>query len=160
MNFIDVVVVALLIWGAVSGYIKGFLTQLISFGAVFLGIYLAFLFSDWVALLVSEHCKVSAKWSMAVASFIIFIGVFILLHLASRIISKSFEKTSVGTVNRVLGMAFGLLKSFLIVCAVLWLLSTLNGVVKVLPDHLTADSKLFDMWRIVPWAFPFVRELV
>ena len=68
MNFIDIIVLALLAWGAISGYIKGFLTQLISFGAVFLGIYLAFIFSDWIALLVSEHFKVSAKWSMAVAS--------------------------------------------------------------------------------------------
>lgn len=160
MNFIDIIVLALLAWGAISGYIKGFLTQLISFGAVFLGIYLAFIFSDWIALLVSEHFKVSAKWSMAVSSLIIFMGVFILLHLASRIISKSFEKTSVGTANRILGLAFGLLKSFLIVCAVLWLLSTLNGIVKVVPEHITADSKLFDMWRIVPWAFPFVRDLV
>lgn len=160
MNAIDIVVIALLAWGAIAGFIKGFLTQLISFGAVFLGIYLAFMFSDFIAILVAEHLKVSPQWSMAVASIIIFIGVFILLHLVSRIISKAFEKTSVGTINHILGGAFGVLKAFLLVCAVLWLVSALNGLVQFVPESLTADSKLYDMWRIVPWIFPFVKEIV
>lgn len=159
MNFIDIVIVGLLAWGAISGYIKGFLTQLISFGAVFLGIYLAFLFAEWISTTISVHFKVSPHWSMAVASFTIFVGVFIGLHILGRIISKSFEDTSVGTINRILGLAFGLLKAFILVCAILWLLSTINDVVKIIPEHLTASSKLFDMWRIVPWFFPFIKEL-
>lgn len=160
MNFIDIVVIALLAWGAISGYIKGFLTQLISFGAVFLGIYLAFLFSDLISVWVAEYFKVNPQWSMAVASFIIFVGVFILLHITGRIIGKSFEDTSVGTINRILGLAFGLLKSFLLVCAVLWLVSILNDLIRIIPEHITSDSKLFGMWRIVPWAFPFIKEVI
>jgi membrane protein required for colicin V production len=159
MNLLDIVIIALLAWGAIAGYIKGFLTQLISFGAVFLGIYLAFLFSDWIAIFVSEHFKVSARWSIVVASFIIFVGVFILLHLLSRLISQAFKDTSAGTANRIMGMAFGLFKSFLLVCAVLWLLSALNGIAKVIPEDLTASSKLFGMWKIVPWLFPYVKGI-
>jgi|APDOM4702015159_1054818.scaffolds.fasta_scaffold00499_5 membrane protein required for colicin V production len=160
MNIIDIMVLALLAWGAIAGYIKGFLTQLISFGAVFLGIYLAFLFSDWIAVFVSDNFKVSVRWSIVVASFVIFVGVFILLHLASRLISQAFKDTSVGTINRVLGLAFGLLKSFLLVCAGLWILSAFNDVAKVIPPEVVSTSKLLDMWKIVPWLFPFVSGLM
>jgi len=159
MNFIDIVIIALLAWGAISGYIKGFLTQLISFGAVFLGIFLAFHLSDWIGTFVSEHFKVGVRTSIVVASFIIFVGVFILLHLTGKIIGKAFKDTSVGTINSLLGLAFGLLKSFLLVCAALWILSALNNVVQFLPDHLTKESSLLGMWKIIPWLFPYVKGL-
>ena len=159
MNFLDIVILALLGWGAISGYIKGFLNQLVSFGAVFLGIYLAFHLSNWIGVFVSEHFKVGVRASVFVASFIIFVGVFILLHLSSRIIGQAFKDTSVGTANKVLGLAFGLLKSFVLVCAGLWLLSVLNGVVRILPEHLTKGSLLFSMWKVVPWLFPYVKGL-
>lgn len=160
MNFLDFIILALLAWGAISGYIKGFLNQLISFGAVFLGIYLAFHLSDWIGEAVSSFFSVGARTSVFVASFIIFVGVFIGLHMLSRIIGKAFKDTSAGTANNILGLAFGLLRSFVLVCAGLWLLSVINGVITILPEHMTNGSALFGMWKIVPWFFPHVKGLL
>ncbi len=116
LNWLDVVLIVILLITFILGLIKGFIRQVIGILAVIGGIILASRYYGWVSWKFMKFIS-SDFWRNCLAFLIIFIGVILVGWLISFILSK-LMKGSLSLANHVLGGIFGLFKGVLI-CAVL-----------------------------------------
>ncbi|MEP1034317.1 CvpA family protein [Ekhidna sp.] len=164
MGTFDIVLLVVLGFGAVKGYMHGFIIELFSFIAFFVGLLLALeltipvttnLFGD------SNYFEI-----IAVAVFII---LFILLSLAIKMGAKAFKKaidmTIFGTLDNAAGAVAGLLKWAFILSIVFWVFESVGfDLVETYAD----DTLLFPyivgigptVFEWVGYVIPFVQDLI
>lgn len=122
MNYLDVIIGILVIFAAIHGYKKGLVHQLASLGAVILGIFIAVKFSKWIAPFILAHFTSSANAAKIAAFVVIFIVVVILVHILGKFIEKAVEEIELAPLNRIAGLAFGVIKMVFILSAIMVLL--------------------------------------
>ncbi len=107
MNWLDIVIVIALVFSAISGFANGLIKSVLSFIGLIVGVVLAGRF--YVAL--SEHLSFISSESAAriVAFIIIFLVVMIIATIVGVILTKVVSTMLLGWLNRLLGLAFGVL---------------------------------------------------
>ncbi len=81
MNYLDIVLVVLLILSAVNGFVKGFVEELAGLVALILGIWVAIHFSDTVADFMVNRFNWNFEHLSMVAFLITFLIVVILVSI-------------------------------------------------------------------------------
>ena len=122
MNYLDLILVGLILYGAVKGFFKGFIIESASLLALLLGVVCALLFSASLGNLLTTYFKDSPIPPAGVIFFGVFIAVIIGVNLLARLITKLLKMAALGFVNRVFGAVFGGLKFALALSAVLLLI--------------------------------------
>jgi membrane protein required for colicin V production len=110
MTTIDIVLLAIILFEAIKGFRKGFIHQLFSLAAWFLGVFLAIKLGKVLLPLIYPspiHAQVIAK---IVAFLGIFIIVVILVIIAGKLLSSFFEDTELNWLMKFSGAIFGALK--------------------------------------------------
>ena len=164
MSIVDWVLVAILAFGAIKGYMHGFVVEVFSFFGFFVGLIIALqltipvtvrFFSD------SEYFDIVA--------ILVFIVLFVLLGLAikmgARFIKNVLDMTIFGMVDNLIGAVTGIVKWAFLISAVLWVL---NSVGVTFEKGLASDSiilpYLLDFSPVVfGWIagfIPFVQDLI
>ena len=94
MTAVDYIILAILVIGAVTGAMKGFLNQLGAIAGFILGILVARLFGgDVAAYLVPSGCEYESLYHMLVY-VLLFIIVFLSVRLIAGMFSKAMMKSS------------------------------------------------------------------
>ena len=146
MSKVDIVLIIILIIGAYSGYKEGFLMELISLGAIILGVFLGFKLMGIVMILLEEKFNAD-KATLPYLSFgVIFILVVFLVRLLGKSVKNSMDKTFLGTMDQVMGSALGGFKTLFMMSILLWIVDSLRVT---LPEAWTDDS----------WLYPFTARL-
>ncbi|NQU87943.1 MAG: CvpA family protein [Mariniphaga sp.] len=161
MNYIDIVLVILLLLAAISGFKKGLIVELASLAALILGIWGAFEFSDITAEFLVENFN--WNWDhLNVVSFVItFVVIVILVHIIGSVINKMIEVAMLGFLNRLAGIVFGVVKSALILSVILVVFDRIDRDVNILSKEKKADSRLYQPIRdFAPTIFPFIEDWV
>lgn len=125
LNTTEIVALALLLYGAIMGLKNGLLKELASMTGFFIGLYLAWKYSDQIG-------------GGGVISFLaIWIVTPIALGLAASFVTKLLDWTLIGgLMNRVLGCILGITKwAVLIVCVTI-----MTGQVEYLDKYVDRDS--------------------
>ncbi len=122
INPIDLILGLLLGFGFIQGFRKGFLVEVASLAALLLGLWGAFLFSDWVQSLMSSYFTINPILSNAMAYFIVFVGIVVAISWVAKAITKVINMVSLGLLNRFLGSILGGVKIgvFLALCYLLF----------------------------------------
>ncbi len=159
-NIADIVIVALLIPAVIGGMRKGFIRQGVALVALVTGIWAGWHFSS----LLSEWFKVIFKTENPVIDIIafavIFIGVLLLLNLAGHLVSGIVKLALLGWLDKILGVAFALLKYGFILSIIAHILNSLDKLYNFLPQEMLAGSKLYSfISSIAPTLFPYLKEL-
>lgn len=116
MNWLDIVLLFVVLACLVFGIVKGLLRQVIGIIAVLAGLVLAVLYYKGAGNIID-----SVIHNEMFACFLGFILIFVLVLIAGALIghfSTNMMKGSIATINRVLGGFFGVLKGVLI-CGIL-----------------------------------------
>ena len=160
MNYLDIIIIIILVASCVSGYKKGFVSQLTGLAALILGIYLAIKLSKITAPWLVEHFS----WSQTTSHIVSFVVILILVSIAIGIIGKAIERTcedaDLGHFNKFLGLFFSLAKSivFLSIIAV-----ALNfwGKDHSFPSNEAKHKSLLYMpvASVVPAIFPYFESV-
>ncbi len=119
LNGLDVLVLAIILYSVVQGFIKGMTRQIISIGALVVGLLLAaWYYARGAALLVPYF----RQWEIAafVSFILIFIGVKLVGVGVGYLVGKVLSAAELRWFDRVLGAFFGFAKGFLL-SAVLFL---------------------------------------
>ena len=110
MNVFDIIVTLTLGFGFFKGFKKGFVVEVASLGALFLGILGAVKFSSFVG----EKIKGFFDWNPLAIKTISYLLVFILIVYGVSVLAKGLTKilsqASLGLFNKFLGSVFGVLK--------------------------------------------------
>lgn len=157
MSKIDIVLVIILIIGAISGYKKGFLSELFTLLGIILGVLAGFKLMGAAMLMLDERYDINEKILPYVAFAVVFVIVVVGMMLLGKFFKSSLEKTVLGGVDKLAGSLLGVLKTGFMLSVLLWLTSSLAVYI---PEHLTEDSWLYPtITRFAPTVTSWVGEV-
>ncbi|PIB39247.1 CvpA family protein [Maribacter sp. 4G9] len=144
MNFLDIVLGLLLLWGLWKGLSNGLLVEIASIIAIIAGIYGAIHFSYIAGDYLSERMDWDEKFINIAALVITFILIVMAVHLLGKILTKIIDIAMLGILNKLAGAIFGILKVAVILGALLVFLERLNTNFVFPNQEMKANSVLYD----------------
>jgi membrane protein required for colicin V production len=101
----------------------------------------------------------TGKYVGIIAFLITFVIIVIIVHFIGLLIDKFADKVSLGFLNSVLGLVFGVFKSALILSVIFVVLNTIDAKHHFLPREKIEDSRLYNpIADIAPAIFPIIGE--
>ncbi|WP_459210341.1 CvpA family protein [Aquimarina rhabdastrellae] len=161
MNYIDIILGILLLWGLIRGVSKGLLVSLASLLALIAGVYFAVHFSHIVADYLSNHVQWNENTLKLSAFAITFIIVVIGITLIGKILTKIADFAALGILNKLLGGVFGVLKIAFILSAFMMLFDAGNKHLEIIPQDTIDESMLYPHIQVIaPAILPNIIEEV
>jgi len=163
MNWLDIVIVIILVGGFIKGLYDGLVKQLISVFALIL----AFVFAGTLAGIIRHLIETYIHWETSLSassvnaiyyiiSFIFIVAVFGLL---SRFVDQVVKHTPLGPLNRLGGGAFGLILSLLLLSFALNILVVFDMESKIIPKEIQEKSITYIPVKMaLPIVYPYIRE--
>jgi membrane protein required for colicin V production len=159
MNWIDAVIVVILILSLVMGFINGLVKEVASLAALILGIWGAIRFSTFTAAKLYDYFDMTGRYVGIIAFLITFAIIVVIIHFIGILADKIVNAASLGFVNRLLGIVFGLLKSVLIMSVFFVVLNAIDARRSFLPKETIEHSRLYNtISDIAPAIFPVIGE--
>ena len=159
MNFIDIILGILLLWGLVKGLSKGLFVSLASLLALVLGIYAAIHFSHEVGSYLDRYVDWQKGTMNLVAFAITFVLVVLLVSLAGKLLTKIADFAALGILNTLLGGAFGLLKFAFIASVVIMFFDAGNRTLEFVKKETLDSSILYHPVRkLAPMILPGILK--
>ena len=123
MNFLDILIVCLLIYAGWKGFKKGFIIELFTFLALFIGLYAGIHFSDFVSEFFIERFEMDPSSStLPIVSFIlIFLAMGAMIYFLGKTLEKVVKVVQLSLLNKMFGVGFSILKMIFIVGVLLLL---------------------------------------
>lgn len=147
MNFFDIVLGGLILFGGIRGLMKGFFVEVASLLALILGIYGAIHFSYYVGDYLVERVEWQEKYINLVSFAITFIVIVLAVGFAGKLLTKIADFAALGILNKLLGATFGALKIAVILGAVLVFFDRTNNTIEFVDKETTNSSILYSPVR-------------
>ncbi|RXQ89044.1 CvpA family protein [Ancylomarina salipaludis] len=144
MNILDIILGIPLIYAIYKGFTKGFIYEVATLLALILGVYGAIHFSDFTAEVIQDTFKYQSQYMKYISFIVTFIVIVIGIHLIGKIIDKVVEAVALGFVNRLFGVAFGLLKGIIILSIVVHLINYVNDRFSFISEEKKKESLLYE----------------
>ncbi len=144
-NIFDIAVLILIGISAITGFFKGLITMLTSLLAILLGAWLSIKFSYITGGLLQSHFDLNGQYVAALSFVITFLIVVFGVHLLGKAISGLVNAISLGVVDKILGVAFGMLKSAFIISAIIAGLNSFAPTSSLFSNEMKSDSKLYNI---------------
>lgn len=126
MEFIDIIIGGILLYGFVRGLWNGLFVELASFVSLLVGIWTALRFSNTLGTWLQTIVSWSPKTIMIISFALTFILVFIAIALLAKVFTTIFSFAGLGIFNKILGGVFGTFKMILIVGVLLSIFEKIN----------------------------------
>jgi membrane protein required for colicin V production len=164
LSWIDILIVAIFIIAAVTGYREGFLMELFSLLALLLGVLGSFKLLGWAIVFLNDQFDIDEKYLPYVAFAVVFILIVIAVRLLGNMIKFSIDRTFLGRVDQIAGCFLGVIRSAFILSVLLWLADSFRIQ---LPEKWTDDSWLLPKIaafapQLTEWLgefFPFFHDV-
>ncbi len=159
MNWIDIAIIVILALSMVMGFIHGLVKEVASLAALILGIWGAIKFSGFTAEKLYDYFDMTGQYVGVIAFIITFGIIVVIIHFIGIIADKIVDAVALGFVNRLLGIAFGLLKSVLIMSVFFSVMNAVNERKPFLPEDKIQSSMFYNpISDIAPAMFPIIGE--
>lgn len=139
MNFIDLIIVIVVIIFCIKGYLKGFIHELFSLLIIIFGFTGAFLFYRALGEIVGEFIT-NIDLAVVVSFFLIFFFITIVLILVRNVITQFVDRLNLADVDYVLGTVLGMIKGLLL-CGLILIFVVNHPVLKL--DEVIQRSVIF-----------------
>lgn len=159
MNWIDFVIIVLLVFGLARGFIDGFIKELASLLALILGLWGAIKFSAFTAEKLYDYFDMTGKYIGIISFLITFLVIVVIIHFLGIVVDKFVDTLSLGFLNRLLGIVFGTFKTALILSVILVVLNAVDAKRPFLPKEAIQHSKFYNpIADLAPALFPIIGE--
>ncbi|MGB0933460.1 MAG: CvpA family protein [Lishizhenia sp.] len=159
MNFVDIMLLVPILWGAWKGFKKGLIIELFTLLALLVGIYAAINFSDFTAEKISGNFTMEDKYLPVVAFTITFLVVGALIYFAGKMIEKMVQIVNLSTVNKLLGLFLGALKMVYTLSVLIILVETYDERGAFIPTDIKKESFMYTPTKnIALYTIPAVEE--
>ena len=162
MNFIDIIIVILVLIAAYKGFFNGLIKELISLIALVVGVYIASHFSVYVEKQLNYIFPKIEEYNAIISFALVFLIIYLSLKLAGIIIHKFVKIIQLNLINKISGLLFGSLKAVLIIAFILLEINHLEQSFNItIPKKQKEESKLFDpLSKIIPTISPIAKEKI
>lgn len=158
MNSIDIAIIIFILWGAINGFIKGFVVQIVTLIALILGVWAGAAFYVPIGEHLSKWLSLNGKLIQVIAFTLIFVAVLIIMYYISKLLTNMMGKSVLGRLNRIGGILFGMAKMAFIVSVLIVIIQKFDPKHKVLTTEQTNGSALFKpVSGIAPAIFPHLH---
>ena len=159
MSYIDVILGALLIWGAIRGFMKGLFLSLASFFRFFIGAFIAVYFSHFISEFLSQY----VDWSVVILRVVSFVLTYILvllgISIGARLLTSIANFIALGIFNKLLGSLFYVLKFTFLSSIILNLVHALDQKIDLIDDQTIQSSALYTpVKEFAPMLLPKIFE--
>jgi membrane protein required for colicin V production len=159
MNYIDVIILIALALGMIGGFINGLVKEVASLAALILGIWGAIKFSSFTAAKLYDYFDMTGKYVGIISFIVTFLIIVVIIHIIGLLVDKLISAAALGFINRLLGIAFGLFKSVLIMSVIFVVLNAIDARQPFLPKEKIEQSMLYNpISDIAPVLFPIIGE--
>jgi membrane protein required for colicin V production len=165
LSWIDIILGGILLLGAIRGYREGFVMEIISLLAIFLGVLAGFKLLGNAMILLNSRFDINQSILPYVAFAVVFLIIVIVVNLFGKLIKASIGKSFIGGIVQLLGAVVGLIKGVFMLIVVLWILDSMK--LEFL-NQFNQRSKLLSVIaeiapQITSWVgsiFPFFKDIL
>ena len=142
MNKIDILLLVILGFGLIRGFMRGLIIEMASLLAIVVGIYGAIHFSFFTARLLGELMPSSQQ--EVVAFGLTLIVLMLAVMFLAKVLTKMLKAAELGFLNRLAGALFGVLKAAVIVGSLFVFLERTFQTEKWLSPSALSESVLYE----------------
>lgn len=143
VNYIDIVILLFLLWGAYRGFSKGLIIEVATLLGLVFGVYVAIKYSSYTEDILVDFLNISSRYISYIALAVTFVLVAIVVYIIGKLLTKLIDIISLGLINKLLGAILGIAKYFVIVCVLLMIVDALNIKFQFLSEETQQESLLF-----------------
>ncbi len=147
MNFLDIVLGILLVWGLYKGLTNGLFVELASLVALIAGIFGSIHFSYIAADYLSQNMDWNPRYIKITSFIITFIAIVLLVHFAGKLLTKIADFAMLGLLNKIAGGIFGALKVAIILGALLVFFEKATASLNFINEETKKESILYQPVR-------------
>ena len=149
MNYLDIFIVCVLVFGFSRGFIKGLIMELSSLLAIVLGAYGSLKFSDltlnWVSLNFSSQIENIDDNYLKIASFAFtFLIIIVFVSVIGKGLTRVVKMVSLGLINKTLGGLFGAIKYVLVLSFFFVFFENLNSTLFLIDESFFESTLLYE----------------
>ncbi|HPR33660.1 MAG TPA: CvpA family protein [Prolixibacteraceae bacterium] len=160
MNYIDIIIILLLIFSAIGGISKGLIYEVASLLALILGVWGAIKFSNATESFLVEQFNWHVPHIDIIAFVITLVFIIVIIHILAKAIENALETIQLGALNKIFGMIFAVFKSAFILGILFILVERLDEALPIIPEKPIQESRLYTPLRNVAiYSFPFLKGL-
>lgn len=161
MNILDIILLICFIPAVVQGLRKGFIAQVISIVSIILGVWASAKFANALSIWIGQYITASEQVLKVVAFALILIIVFLILAAIGKALEGVFRLVMLGWLNKLLGVAFALIKTGLVVGLAIMAFDSLNTTFHIVKDPVLAESVLYPPLRRLAYeVFPYIKDML
>ena len=161
MNTLDIILLICFIPAIFQGLKKGFISQVVSIVSIFAGLWAAGEFSAPVSTWLGQYITVPEQTMKIIAFAVVLIAAFVVLGLVGRLIEGLFKLVMLGWLNKLLGVAFALLKNALIIGLLIIVFNSLNESFNLVQEPALNESVLYPHFKKIAFdVFPYIKDLL
>lgn len=161
VEFIDIIVGAILAYGLVHGYHKGIMQQLGALGGLIVAILFANLFAPLFENLLNQFDFAGPRITHQLAYLISFLVLLFGCNLLARLLKKTLLMLHLGWFDRITGCIFCFFKYLLVISALLNLYTILSQGDKQVVPQIPQEARLSQMvMKVAPVVIDWSKERV
>ncbi|SIP98501.1 CvpA family protein [Maribacter ulvicola] len=143
MGLLDILLGLPLIWGLWKGYKNGLFMEIASIVALVAGIFGAIHFSYITGAYLSEHLNWDERNMSIIAFIITFVLIIIIVNLVGKLLTKVANFAMLGSLNKIAGGIFGLLKVAILLGAAFVFFDRIDTTLNLITDETKEKSILY-----------------
>jgi len=160
MNYLDIILLIPVLWGAYKGFSKGLIVAVASLLALLLGVYGALHFSQFTGDYLQNNWNVDVHYLPLIAFALTFVGIVILIHFSAKLLDKLVKAIALGWLNMIAGVFFGILKSVFILSIIIFLINKIDTKSQMINKKDKVASLLYQpVEKVAPVIFPTLDNL-
>lgn len=141
MNYIDIVIIVPVLWGAYIGYKKGLIIEVVSLIALGFGIWGGIHFSDYIGDILVD--KIDSEYVSLTAFVITFAVIVMTVFFLGKMLEKLVNLVQLKLLNKLAGIIFGAGKVAMIISVLLLIVSSYDKNNEFIPQQTKESSLLF-----------------
>ena len=159
MNYLDIIFLIPLLFALYRGFKKGIIHMVASLAALVLGIFGAIQLRPLFASFLDSVFDISPDYINIIAFSVAFVVIVLLVNLVAYMVEKLIKAVALNFINRLMGMAFGLLVTAFVLSMILWPLNQINAEKQIIKAERIDNSLLYKpLSAFAPAIFPYLKK--
>jgi len=140
MSYLDLFFGLAIAWGAYSGFSKGLIKELASILGVIIGVFLAKNYYPYLDIKLKPIFESEAGFISILSAILIFLLTIMVFKIIAKFLTKFLKIIALGLLNRIIGSVFGIFKTVLLLCILVFIFSNINNVTGIMKAEKLSQS--------------------
>jgi membrane protein required for colicin V production len=159
MNFLDIILIIPIAFGAWKGFKKGLIIELFTLLALLVGIYSAIHFSDYMVEVVESNFNTQAKYTPIIAFVLTFILAGGVVYFLGKMLEKSINSSGLSGFNKFSGLILGGVKLMFVSAVLVIVIDAIDLRTDIITLQTKNESMLYQPLKtITTTAIPAIED--